>query len=298
MKSLRTLVSLLLLITGVVLLFALPAPKASADLTGGCVATVGGANANDIDTPGTALDVDYADDVPVTMTSPLPLASHRVQMEWTGLRWTVSDQADNGTDTSWSDTVAVSDYAKYGVGIYKIWAVGEQVGGAECEGEIYVNVTNKSPISTPVGAAAAAAAAAGAVALAAASFAAWQQAQAAKAAANDNCCSITMLPALLLTTAAMTTGGGMKPAGGATPAGGAPPTPTPTGGSTRKSMKPRISVLGVGGGFIGSIGGLIYLQQSGSVYPTLTTTSASVIVGLALGIGLPTAIKMMRSGNK
>jgi hypothetical protein len=256
------------------------------------VATVGGANANDIDTPGTALEVDYADDVPVTMTSPSAFDSHQVDMEWTGLRWTVSSEDDDGTDTTFADTVAVSDYAKYGVGIYKVWAVGDLVNGTRCEGEIYVNVTNKSPISTPAGAAAAAAAAAGLLALSAAAFAAAQAQQAAyqaeMEAEKNKCCSLALLPALLLTVAAMTTGGGgAKPAGGPA-AGDAKPA---TGG--RMKFRPRLSVLGVGGGIVGSFGGLIYMQQSGSVYPTLNVTIASVVIGLLLGAGIPTAIRSL-----
>jgi hypothetical protein len=55
----------------------------------------------------------------------------------------------------------------------------------------------------------------------------------------------------------------------------------------RIQWRPRVTVIGVLGGFLGAIGFLVLLQQEGIVYPTLMVWIFSVVLGLVVGVGLP-----------
>ena len=101
-------------VLAVTLVLALPAREARAAAIGPCAATVNGTDVNLIDTPGTALEVDYSDNVTATVTAPVPFASHKVEMWFSVIGWTVSEETDNSIDTSVSTTVAVAKYAKWG----------------------------------------------------------------------------------------------------------------------------------------------------------------------------------------
>jgi hypothetical protein len=158
---------------GTALFLPLLALSASADINGPCSATLNGANVNDIDSSGSALEVDHNSNAQAVMTANQQTGGfeyHRVQLEFAGRRWTVSDQVDGG-DPTWTETVKVSDYATYGVGLYKVIGYGRLARGEECVGIAYVKVTGKNPLSTVAGGSAAAAGAAAAGGLAAAGVA-------------------------------------------------------------------------------------------------------------------------------
>jgi hypothetical protein len=62
------------------------------------------------------------------------------------MSWTVRDKASHGK--SWSSDVKVNNYAKWGVGLYKV--VGSSSGGVSCSGSALVKVKG-NPLTTVAG---------------------------------------------------------------------------------------------------------------------------------------------------
>ena len=140
--------------------------QAGADVNGNCSATINGVDVKGLSSSdaGDAIEVKEHTAVPVTMQSAEGITHLRVQIEFAGFRWTVRDEPTSGT--SWQNSVPVDDYAKYGVGLYKV--IGQSEGPAgTCSGSALVQVAG-NPLKTVAGAAAAGITALGAVGLAAA----------------------------------------------------------------------------------------------------------------------------------
>ena len=125
---------------------------ADATMTGACSATVNGQDVatRSASSPGDAIDVGNADEVVVQARSSSPIGTYRIQLEYAGIRWTVAK--GDSTDNTWSRSVKVDDYARYGAGIYRVHGV--STGGGSCDGVVLVDVGG-SPLTTPLGLAAA-----------------------------------------------------------------------------------------------------------------------------------------------
>ena len=122
---------------------------AGAEVDEGCEATlagedVGSRSSTDVDD---AIEVGAKDVVEVGGTSDAPIDGYRVEMEFAGFSWEVA--ADDTEGTSWSDEVDVADYARYGVGLYRVSAV--VTGEGACSGAVLVEITGKSPLTTAAG---------------------------------------------------------------------------------------------------------------------------------------------------
>jgi hypothetical protein len=78
--------------------------------------------------------------------SPSPIDEYEVQLSFAGFSWTVA--SDTSASTSWTRTVDVGDYARFGVGLYQLHAVSS--GSAPCEGTILVRVGG-SPFASVAG---------------------------------------------------------------------------------------------------------------------------------------------------
>lgn len=127
-------------------------PSALAEIEGPCQASIAGENVAPLDTGARSepIVVQEKARVPVTMSSARPITHLTVEIEFGGIGWTVHDEPTEGT--SWAKVVNVSDYSKYGVGLYKV--VGTSTGqGFSCTGAALVEVEG-SPLSTPAGIAA------------------------------------------------------------------------------------------------------------------------------------------------
>ena len=125
------------------------AGAAGAEVSEGCEATlagedVGSRSSTDIDD---AIEVGAKDVVEVGGTSDAPIDGYRVEMEFAGFSWEVA--ADDTEGNSWSDEVDVADYARFGVGLYKVRAV--TTGDGACSGAVLVEITGKSPLTTAAG---------------------------------------------------------------------------------------------------------------------------------------------------
>ncbi len=296
------------------------ATPAWAEIEGNCEATMKGADIRNLSSTsaGDAIDVDDNEVVLVTFTSAAGFASHDIDLEIAGVRRNVSSQTDGG-DTQWSETVNVKDYAWVGAGLYKVRGSATLSNGATCSGAALINVT-RNPLTTVAGGAAAATMAVGLGGVAASGTSSaiqgrrtgrrieeWvvdeidkvgsspkpreMSGQMSEGAAWIHTmdvfvgpflpgwrippCIVLALPALLLTGAAM-----------AMPEG-EPKGPADGWRLRRASWLPRITIAGLFGGLLGGIGIVVLLQQYGVTPLTQSLAITGAVVGLVLGIVIP-----------
>jgi hypothetical protein len=115
------------------------APTATARVEGPCTARIANEDVSARETSATsdAIPVDSDGLVPVTMSAERPIQRLKIEIEFSGLRWTVHDRPTSGT--SWVSEVPVEDYAVYGIGLYKV--VSSSVGqGFTCEAAALIDV--------------------------------------------------------------------------------------------------------------------------------------------------------------
>ena len=126
---------------------AIVVPSAAAEISGPCNATINGQNVKNQGTGAFAdpITVENHAIVPVTMSAASQISQLKIQIQFAGMSWTVRDKASHGK--SWSSDVKVKNYAKWGVGLYKV--VGSS-GGVSCTGSALVKVKG-NPLTTVVG---------------------------------------------------------------------------------------------------------------------------------------------------
>jgi hypothetical protein len=277
-----------------------------AEINGTCEASIKGVDVRDRSSTsaGDAIDVDENEVVSVGMTSPTGFASHKIDLEIAGVRRTVSSDTDDG-DTSWSGSVNVNDYAWAGAGLYKVIGSATLSDGSSCSGAALINVT-RNPLTTVAGAAAAATTAVGAVGVgtsAAASSlqgiragrrveawssdqtkgpwqATWEFGPEPDPTAPPMCCTMLVLPALILTGAAMVTGGG------------APIAPSPDIRLPRAPWRPKVSAAGLLGGLLGGAGIAVLLQQYAVTPLTRSLAIEGLVIGLVVGLVIPSLTRV------
>ena len=96
--------------------------------------------------PSDAIEVTSTQSVDAAATSAQPITTYEVQLSFSGFTWTVATGTANGT--SWTRTVKVGDYSKFGVGLYQVHVISN--GAAQCEGTFLVRITG-SPFGSPAG---------------------------------------------------------------------------------------------------------------------------------------------------
>jgi hypothetical protein len=134
----------------VVILALAAAPEALATIEGPCEATVAGEDVVGRDTfaKSDAISVPQTGGVPVTITAERPLDNLKLEIEFAGFKYTVLDEPTTVRQST--GVVPVDDYAKYGIGLYKI--VGTATGdGFTCEATALVDVQG-NPLETAAGA--------------------------------------------------------------------------------------------------------------------------------------------------
>jgi hypothetical protein len=139
-----------LAIAFVVILALAAAPDALATIEGPCEATVAGQDvvARDTFARSDAISVPQTGAVAVIMTAERPLDRLKLDIEFAGIRYTVRDEPT--TVKSSTGIVPVDEYAKYGIGLYKI--VGTATGeGFTCEATALVDVQG-NPLESALGA--------------------------------------------------------------------------------------------------------------------------------------------------
>jgi hypothetical protein len=126
----------------------LAAPPAGATVSGPCRGALNGTDVAPLSTsdPNDAIKVDKNDEIVTNASSSAPIDSYRIELEYAGIRWKIADGTVNST--SWTKTVKVKKYARYGVGLYRVHAVSN--GAAKCEGSALVEVKG-SPFTSVAG---------------------------------------------------------------------------------------------------------------------------------------------------
>ncbi len=287
---------------------------ASAEINGPCGATLNGVDIASVNSGTRSDDIGVSEhgSVPILMTSATGFRSHKIQLEFAGRRWTVSNQQDDGSNT-FSDSVNVDDYATYGVGLYKVIGVATLTDGSTCSGAATVDVSG-NPLATVAGAVAVATVAVGtvgAVATGAGSLGALggledvvknafredQLRREEEAGADDRlrtagiiiealegnpmrllgCLGTLAMMVVMLPFMAIAGGGG-----------GAGEAPT-SKALPRARWTPHITLLGMLSGLLAGVGATVLLQQYSIDYPTLAAIIRNVIVGVAVyGLVIPT----------
>lgn len=134
-----------LVISLALLLVLVAAPEAVATIKGPCTAEIAGQDIAGYDVGATSDAIVVSRDRPVsvTMSSERPIQRLKVEIEFSGRRWTVHERPSTGT--SWASEVPVDDYATYGLGLYKV--IGSSVGqGFTCSGAALIEVVGDHPL--------------------------------------------------------------------------------------------------------------------------------------------------------
>jgi hypothetical protein len=127
---------------------ALAAP-ARAVIDGPCTASIAGTSVQDLGATSAddAIKVKEDSQIPVTMSASREIDRLTVTISLAGLSYDAKDGPASGT--SWTRTVDVDDYARWGVGLYQV--TGSSTGpGLSCSGTALVQVEG-NPLSRPAG---------------------------------------------------------------------------------------------------------------------------------------------------
>jgi hypothetical protein len=262
-----------------------------AEDAGGCHAYINGVDVSSYDTPDHALDVDVNESLRVSVVSPVPFVSHKVDMAFMDLfSWTVSEETDTGTETSYETTVNVADYADYGIGLYKVTGTGVLENGATCSTVVFVAVGGRSAVSTVAGIIGLVMAIFGILGLIVLVILMWLGILGSPSWFG---CLGALPVALLLTPVAMVTGGAQEPSSGADQTGGGQgtrevPSGSQGGSGGHAKFRLKVSILAIACALLSAIGFVVLFQQMGVMYPTITVVVVSLVLGLVVGIALPT----------
>jgi len=301
------------------------ARRAHAEIEGPCTATVNGIEVGPLSSSdsGDAIKVKKDDTITVVMTSATGFESHKIDMEIAGFRINLQEKPDGG-DPEWSGSADVSDYADYGVGLYKVVGEGKLVDGTVCTGAVLIEVDG-SALTSIVGLIALGLFAFGLLLLGGSLLGAvnrygamrkrveaWSQEQArliasgASVPAGDLVASLrniarpqapitlwtlAMLPLFVLI--------GAIPAGGAMPSGGSGPSLGPIK-LPRLPARPSTSAVGSVGGMMATEAIVVLFQQFAISPLTQSNAIIGIIAGLALAVVFTTIVKLIggRGVNK
>jgi hypothetical protein len=125
------------------------AAGAGASIDGPCTASIAGTNVKGLGATSASDAIRVANDarIPVTMAATTSIDQLKVRISLAGLGYDAKNGAASGT--SWTRTVNVKDYARWGVGLYQVTGSSTGVGIA-CSGTALVRVEG-NPLSTPAG---------------------------------------------------------------------------------------------------------------------------------------------------
>ena len=128
---------------------ALPAATANAGISGPCSASLAGTNVAGSGTGATAkpIVVGHDSSVPIVMSASGQLTHVRIELQFAGISWVVKDKVVR--TPVYRDTIPVKNYARYGVGLYKVSGVGSGP-GLSCSGSALVKVEG-NPLTSIAG---------------------------------------------------------------------------------------------------------------------------------------------------
>lgn len=138
----------LLSLTAAVAIGLVAVSSAAASISGPCKAGIAGVDVGPLSSTsaGDAIRVGKNDVVPVTMSSASGISHLKIVLSLAGFHWVVRDAPTNGS--SWSRSVNVNDYARWGVGLYQL--TGESAGASACSGTALIRIGG-NPLTTIAG---------------------------------------------------------------------------------------------------------------------------------------------------
>ncbi|MFA5885933.1 MAG: hypothetical protein WDA60_18925 [Acidimicrobiia bacterium] len=126
----------------------LAVPAGAQSITGGCNVTFNGIDAKTAHSPGTAIEVDEGDTMRVVGTAPGPITGYDTYMVYGPFKYPAKSGVVTGDKTTWTGTVKVGDYTRYGVGIYRVEGAST---GTVCSGWAYLKINGPFPLTTVAG---------------------------------------------------------------------------------------------------------------------------------------------------
>jgi hypothetical protein len=123
-------------------------PPAGAQVTGGCSATVDSQDVGAAHNARSAITVNESDTVTVTGTAPGPITGYRIYLKFGPERFQVAEGTVGSGETTYTRTINMKDYARYGVGLYRLEG---DTTGTTCTGWAYVKVKGPFPLFTAAG---------------------------------------------------------------------------------------------------------------------------------------------------
>jgi hypothetical protein len=271
-----------------------------------CVATLNGFDVASLNSESTssAIEVDKNGTVVVSVTANQPISSYHVDLAFSFRGWTVASD-DRVNSTRWSNTINVKDYARFGIGLYRVTATSSGLSGS-CDMAALVRVTGNAVPDSIAGDVGAGLAALGIGGLAGGIGKALggdggggdggsggdgpggpanEEVPTPLLPPDDDWCFPGFVMAVLMTVGFMAVGGG-----GAAPGGGGV-----AGGATlrRARWRPHIALIPILSGILGTVGGLVLLQQYGIVFPSLTVVILAFVAGLVVSVGLPSLARVV-----
>jgi hypothetical protein len=148
----------------------------------GCRATIDGIDVRTAHSPKSAIRVDADATVVVSGEAPGPITSYAVDLVFGPFSFRGAEGTVASGETGYTTTVDVADYARYGVGLYRVEG---RTTGTVCEEWTYVEIVGRSPLATVAGGAGAAATVAGLAGMGATAAAAATARSAAGAAGSS-----------------------------------------------------------------------------------------------------------------
>lgn len=162
----RMMLWVLLGILGAALL--LTSPEARAEMSGPCLAIINGQDVRELSAhPDDAIQLDPEGTATITVAAPRDFSHIAAGVRWAGQEFSIDEAGETDPDDeeeggSFTGTVAVSDIAWLGGGIYEVYGSGTLTDGSVCAWDFLINV-GQDPLETLMGMAAAGASAIGAV---------------------------------------------------------------------------------------------------------------------------------------
>jgi hypothetical protein len=273
-----------------------------------CTGSIAGTSVLGVDSEDVSQAIEVAKDsnVVVTTTADKPIARYTVDLAFGFRGWQVA--SGSSSSNSWSNIVKVTDYARFGIGLYRVVAVSTGPDGESCTMAALVRVIGNPIPDTLAGDAAGALATLSALGIGGGAIKSLgggsglppvddstgggggsggggsepEMVPVGLLPPDDDWCFPGFVMAVLMTIGFMAVGGAGAPAAG-----------PPAQRLPRARWRPHIAFIPILSGILGAVAVLILFQQYGIMFPSLTVTIEALVAGLVVGVGLPSLLRII-----
>jgi len=289
-------------VTAALYLLSVTSTDARAEVTNNgltCHATISGFDVSALDSEDTskAVEVDKSSAVTVSMSSEQTMDQYTVDLAFGFRGWQVAEGAAG--QNSWRNALKVNDYARFGIGLYRVTATSFGPSGS-CTANALVRVTGNPIPDTVAGDVGASLGALGGLGMLGSAIRGGsggsdsggggggdgggdsggggpykEEVPTGLLPPDDDWCYPGFVIAILMTVGFMAVGGGATAAAAAGPR------------LPRAKWRPHIALIPILSGIVGAAGVLVLFQQYGIMFPTLKVTIEAGVAGIVVGVGLP-----------